>query len=61
MSDRWLWHDLDLRHARGFVAVGCPDTVASRIAATDDKDFLAFAVVDVFRRDNDAFEDTIMF
>ena len=40
MSDRWLWHDLDLRHARGFVAVGCPDTIASRIAATDDKDFL---------------------
>ena len=37
-----------------------PDAVASRVAATDDEDFLAFAVDDVFRRDDDAFEDTVL-
>ena len=55
-----LGHDFDLRHVSGFVAIGCPDAVASRVAATDDEDFLAFAVDDVFRRDDDAFEDTVL-
>ena len=53
MSDGRLGHDFDLRHVSGFVAIGCPDAVASRVAATDDEDFLAFAVDDVFRRDDD--------
>lgn len=60
MSDGRLGHDFDLRHVSGFVAIGCPDAVASRVAATDDEDFLAFAVDDVFRRDDDAFEDTVL-
>ena len=32
MSDGRLGHDFDLRHVSGFVAIGCPDAVASRVA-----------------------------
>ena len=42
------------------MAVGGPDAVASRVAATDDENFLALAVDDAFRRNGDPFEDAVL-
>ena len=60
MPYRRFRHDFDLRDTGRTLSVACTDAVASRVAATDDEDFLAFAVDDVFRRDDDAFEDTVL-